>query len=172
MQTFAQSSKGKGENKTILSGLLGTLPSPLQPETTFPPTLHRLSWALEGNFCAWRGQISRFLASNPKRLFFNLGFLYKSFISGLGSFRARFQGLDQQPEMITSIGPDSSMNPKVCAYPFVENCFSPYLPRPNTRGRTRIKQLRICVASPLDAPKLKQFALTSNSLAGASETRR
>ena len=70
--------------------------------------------------------------------------------------------------MITSIGPDSSMNPKVCAYPFVENCFSPYPPRPNTRGRTRIKQLRICVASPLDTPKLKQFALTSNSLAGAS----
>ena len=24
----------------ILSGLLGTLPSPLQPETTFPSTLH------------------------------------------------------------------------------------------------------------------------------------
>ena len=26
--------------KTVLLGLLGTLPSPLQPETTFPSTLH------------------------------------------------------------------------------------------------------------------------------------
>ena len=33
-------SKGRGENKTILSGLLGTLSSPLQPETAFPSTLH------------------------------------------------------------------------------------------------------------------------------------
>ena len=40
----------------------------------------------------------------------------------------RFQGLGQQPELITSIGPDSSMGPKCCAYPFVEHFFSLYPP--------------------------------------------
>ena len=44
------------------------------------------------------------------------------------------------------------------------------MPVVDVRG-TRNKQLRISVATPLGTPKLTQFALTSNYLAGASETR-
>ena len=49
--------------KTVLLGLLGTLPSPLQLETPFPlPSMKKQSWALEGNFRPWqlKGQIARF----------------------------------------------------------------------------------------------------------------
>ena len=85
--------------KTVLSALLGTLPSPLQPETDFCSTFHTTTeLALEANFRARRlhNQISRFWPAARNDYFPNWDPFTNPSFPGL----AASGPLGQQPETI------------------------------------------------------------------------